>query len=324
MSPLPRITVLATGGTIAGSATSPTDATGYRAATTGVDALLAAAPDLVGIAEFTAEQFAQLDSSDLTDDLLLGLARRVAELQASPDVDGVLITHGTDTLEESAYFLHLVLDSPKPVVLVGAMRPPTALSADGPRNLFAAATVAASEAARGQGVLVVMNDEIHSARDVTKTSTLGADAFSSPYGPLGVVIGARAQFYRSVARPHTGATEFSIPAKLATSVILFASPGVDSGLVRRLAGYDVIVHAGYGNGTVPARIVSALSESDALVIRASRTGAGNVTRIGASGTIVNRWVAVDDQSPQRARLLALLALSVTRDPDRIQQIFHRY
>ena len=329
MSSLPRVTVVAMGGTIAGSAASSTDPTGYRAGTTGVTELLGALPELASIATVTGEQFAQIDSADLTDDLLLGLAKRVAVILSDDTVDGVVITHGTDTLEETAYFLHLVLDSDKPVVLVGSMRPPTALSPDGPRNIFAAVTVAASPAASGQGVLVVMNDEIHTARDVSKSSSLRVDSFESAYGPLGAVVDGRASFYRSVARPHTSATEFHVESieSLPTAAILLAHSGLDAPLVDDLGRYDVIVHAGFGNGTVATRIVAALEAArtaGTLVVRATRTGSGHVTRVGASADAANTWVAVDDQNPQRARLLACLALTVTRDRDEIQRIFHRY
>jgi len=329
MSSLPRVTVVAMGGTIAGSAASSTDPTGYRAGTTGVTELLGALPELASIATVTGEQFAQIDSADLTDDLLLGLAKRVAVILSDDTVDGVVITHGTDTLEETAYFLHLVLDSDKPVVLVGSMRPPTALSPDGPRNIFAAVTVAASPAASGQGVLVVMNDEIHTARDVSKSSSLRVDSFESAYGPLGAVVDGRASFYRGVARPHTSATEFHVESieSLPTAAILLAHSGLDAALVDDLGRYDVIVHAGFGNGTVATRIVAALEAARAagtLVVRATRTGSGHVTRVGASADAANTWVAVDDQNPQRARLLACLALTVTRDRDEIQRIFHRY
>ena len=329
MSSLPRVTVVAMGGTIAGSAASSTDPTGYRAGTTGVTELLGALPELASIATVTGEQFAQIDSADLTDDLLLGLAKRVAVILSDDTVDGVVITHGTDTLEETAYFLHLVLDSDKPVVLVGSMRPPTALSPDGPRNIFAAVTVAASAAAHGRGVLVVMNDEIHTARDVSKSSSLRVDSFESPYGPLGAVVDGEATFYRDVARPHTASTEFDLAriTVLPRAAIVFAHSGLDAPLVESLTGYDVIVHAGFGNGTVATRIVDALEtlrDSGALVVRATRTGSGHVTRVGASAETVNTWVAVDDQNPQRARILACLALTVTRDPAEIQAIFHRY
>ena len=329
--PLPHIVVLAMGGTIAGSAASATDSTGYRAGTGAVDDLFAAVPQTLELARLTGEQFASMDSSDLTDEILLALARRVAELLASADVDGVVVTHGTDTIEESAYFLNLVLDSAKPVVLTGAMRPATALSADGPMNFYGAVAVASAPRSAGQGVLVVMNDEIHSARDVTKTSSLRVGSFESPYGPLGTVIDGHPRFYRAVSRPHTAATEFSLTdiRSLPSSGILFAHSGVDDSVAAALDAtrFEVIVHAGFGNGTVASRIVEPLEaarRAGAVVVRATRTGSGHVTHHGASGDLVNGWISVDDQNPQRARILACLALSVTRDHDEIQRIFDTY
>jgi glutamin-(asparagin-)ase len=136
----------------------------------------------------------------------------VSDLLKSNEVDGVIITHGTDTIEETSYFLNLTLKSPKPVVLVGSMRPGTALSADGPLNLYNAVVVAASPEAAGRGTLVVMNDEIHTGRDVTKTNSLKVETFKSPYGPLGYVVESKPLFYRTVPRPHTMQTEFDIDA----------------------------------------------------------------------------------------------------------------
>jgi len=328
---LPHVVVVATGGTIAGSAESATDATGYRAGTAGVAELLAAVPQAAGLARLTGEQFASIDSSNLTDELMLAVARRVAELLDDPDVDGVVVTHGTDTLEETAYFLHLVLASSKPVVLVGSMRPASALSADGPLNFYAAVAVASADASSGRGVLVVLNDEIHTARDVTKTSSLSLDAFSSPYGPLGVVVAGRPLYYRAVARPHTVDTEFGLAAidTLPRAGIVFAHSGLDESVARLIesADYDVIVHAGFGNGTVARRIIEPLEaarRAGIVIVRATRTGAGHVTAIGASGEQVDGWVSVDDQNPQRARILACLALTVTRDPHEIQRIFDTY
>ena len=330
-TPLPHVVVVAMGGTIAGSAASATDSTGYRAGTGEVDDLFAAVPQAQILARLTGEQFASMDSSDLTDEILLALARRVAELLDDPDIGGIVITHGTDTIEESAYFLHLVLDSAKPVVLTGAMRPATALSADGPMNFFGAVAVASDPLSAGRGVLVVMNDEIHSARDVTKTSSLRVGSFESPHGPLGTVIDGRPRFYRAVARPHTSATEFSLAGigTLPTSGILFAHSGLGDWVAAALdaARFDVIVHAGFGNGTVAARIVEPLEAArlaGAVVVRATRTGSGHVTAAGASGELVNGWISVDDQNPQRARILACLALSVTRDHAKIQRIFDTY
>ena len=314
---LPRIRVLSMGGTIAGSASSSTDATGYRAGSTAIADVLDQVP-LADVAEITSEQFAQIDSSDLTDGLLLALGRRMLELASDDSVDGIVLTHGTDTLEETAYFLHLTVSTPKPIVLVGSMRPPTALSPDGPMNIYAAVVVAASSVARDQGVLVVMNDEIHTARDVTKSSSLSVNAFESPYGPLGTVISGVPRFYRSsVRRPGT----LPVPGDLPTSTIVYAHSGLDSSAVT---AHDVIVFAGFGNGTVPSRVLDALTSSGALVVRATRTGSGHVTLVGASDPRAHEWVAVDDQNPQRARLLACLALTVTREPGELQAIFRRY
>jgi len=314
---LPRIRVLAMGGTIAGSASSATDATGYRAGSTAIADVLDQVP-LADVAEITSEQFAQIDSSDLTDGLLLALGRRMLELASDDSVDGIVLTHGTDTLEETAYFLHLTVSTPKPIVLVGSMRPPTALSPDGPMNIYAAVVVAASSVARDQGVLVVMNDEIHTARDVTKSSSLSVNAFESPYGPLGTVISGVPRFYRSsVRRPGT----LPVPGDLPTSTIVYAHSGLDAAAIT---AHDVVVFAGFGNGTVPSRVIDALAASGALVVRATRTGSGHVTSVGASDPRANAWISVDDQNPQRARLLACLALTVTRDPAEIQELFLRY
>ena len=328
---LPRIVVVATGGTIAGSAASATDTTGYRAGTSGVDDLLAAVPQAHEIASLSGEQFASIDSSDVTDDILLALARRVDTLLASPDVDGVVVTHGTDTLEESAYFLHLVLDSQKPVVFTGAMRPASALSADGPLNFFAAVAAASAPSSLGQGVLVVLNDEIHSARDVSKTTSLRVDSFASPYGPLGVVVGGRVLYYRSLTRPHTAQSEFHLSdiTTLPKAGIVYAHSGIDDsiGALVAAAHYAVIVHAGFGNGTVSTRVIEPLEaarRAGTLIVRATRTGTGHVTSVGASGAEANGWISVDDQNAQRARILACLALTATSDHDEIQRIFETY
>jgi glutamin-(asparagin-)ase len=319
------------GGTIAGAARASTDTSGYRAATTGVDDVLAAVPEVHSLASITTEQFAQIDSSDLTDELLVSLARRVEELGLSPDVDGIVITHGTDTLEETAYFLHLVLSHATPVVLVGSMRPASALSADGPMNIYNAVSVAASPVARGEGVLVVMNDSIHSARDVTKSSSLSVQAFESPHGPLGSVVDGEVVLYRSVSRPHTVASEFTLDrvSTLPTAAIIYAHSGITVRFVEQIVDdhYDVIVHAGFGNGMVPRRLVASLDRArnaGTIMVRASRTESAQLTTIGAGGATANAWIAALDQNPQRSRILACLALTVTHDPAEIQRIFHRY
>src|SRR5262245_32712812 len=172
---LPNVMVLATGGTIAGTGASSTTTVGYTAATVGIETLLNAVPELKTVANVKGEQVFQIASENMNNDYWLKLAKRVNALLAQDGVDGIVITHGTDTIEETSYFLNLVVKSKKPVVIVGAMRPSTAISADGPINLYNAVILAGSDEAVGKGVLVVLNDQINGAREVTKTNTANAD-----------------------------------------------------------------------------------------------------------------------------------------------------
>src|SRR6185503_2112986 len=208
---LANVTILATGGTIAGSGATSTTTVGYTAATVGVDALLNSVPELKKVANVRGEQVFQIASENMNNDYWLKLAKRVNTLLAQDDVDGIVITHGTDTIEETSYFLDLVVKSKKPVVIVGAMRPSTAISADGPINLFNAVILAGSEEAVGKGVLVALNDQINAAREVTKNNTSTLDTFRSPeLGMLGYIQGNKAFFYRQPTRKHTADTEFDV------------------------------------------------------------------------------------------------------------------
>ena len=330
---LPRIAVVATGGTIAGAGTAPGDAASaaYRSAVVSADELLAAVPGLQRLAALQAEQLFQIDSADFTDDKLLALARHVAALCARDDVDGVVITHGTDTMEESAYFLHLTVQSAKPIVLTGAMRPGTAPAADGPANLLHAVAVAAHASSAGRGVLVVMNEEIHSARDVAKVHSQRLDAFASPHGALGAVVQGAPRWYRAVTRPHTTASAFDITAIDALPLVGVV---MGHGHMRRelfdawvAAGARAIVHAGFGGGTVPDYLkarLAALRARGVLLVRASRTGAGALVRNANADDDAHGWVVTDDQNPPRARLLAALALTRTQDAQAIQRLFNSY
>ena len=183
----PTIYILATGGTIAGSGSGSLDSS-YTSGTVTVDKLIAAVPDINKIATIKGEQISNIGSQDMNNEVWLKLVNRINELLNSGKADGIVVTHGTDTMEETAYFLNLVVKSDKPVVLVGAMRNSGSLSADGPLNLFNAVNVAISKDSVGKGVVVVMNDEIHAAREVTKTNTTGVDTFKSPNsGKIGTV-----------------------------------------------------------------------------------------------------------------------------------------
>jgi L-asparaginase len=206
--PLPNVVVLATGGTIAGAAASDVQA-GYTSGQVGVEQLLAAVPQAKKLATLRGEQVSNIGSQDMNDTVWIKLATRINELVAMPDVAGVVITHGTDTIEETAYFLNLVVKSRKPVVLTAAMRPSTALSADGPLNFYNAVAVAANKDAAGRGVLVVVNDWIHGASSLTKTSTTAVQTFLSPVsGLIGTVAYGTVEWYRGPVGKNTASSEF--------------------------------------------------------------------------------------------------------------------
>ncbi|MGH6640521.1 MAG: asparaginase, partial [Polaromonas sp.] len=199
----PNVVILATGGTIAGAGASALNSATYAAAKVPVDKLLAGLPELANVANVKGEQVSQIASESFTNDNLMKLGKRVSALVKQSDVDGIVVTHGTDTLEETAYFLSLVIRTSKPIVVVGSMRPGTALSADGALNLFGAVSVAASKDAVGKGVLVTMNDEIQSGRDVTKTINIKTEAFKSQWGPLGMVVEGNNYWFRAPVKRHT-------------------------------------------------------------------------------------------------------------------------
>ena len=206
----PNVHILATGGTIAGAGQSATQSN-YEAGKVAIETLIAAVPEMKNVADVQGEQVVKIGSQDMNDEVWLKLAKRVNELLAKDDVDGIVITHGTDTMEETAYFLNLTVKSDKPVVLVGAMRPSTAMSADGPMNLYNAVVTASDPASKGRGVMVAMNDTVLDARDVTKTNTTGVQTFASPnFGPLGYIHNGKIDYQRSPARLHTSKTPFDV------------------------------------------------------------------------------------------------------------------
>ncbi|NUY02303.1 asparaginase [Paraburkholderia youngii] len=330
-SSLPCIAVLATGGTIAGAAADAANTSGYQAGVVGVDQLLAAVPALSTVARIAPEQIASVDSKDMALPLWTTLAQRINTLLASDDVDGVVVTHGTDTLEETAYLLHLTVKSDKPVVLTAAMRPASALSADGPLNLLNAVTVTAHAASRGQGVLVAFNNRIHSARDVVKTSTYAVDAFQSPeIGALGWVQDGRVEFQRSVVRAHTLASEFAIDTAWPHVEIVASYAGVSRTAVDALvaAGVRGIVVAGTGNGSFHQALQQALAEAVSrgiAVVRSSRVGSGHVMRNGAAADDALGFVSAGTLNPYKARVLLMLALAAGHTaPAALQKVFDTY
>ncbi len=327
-SSLPRIAVLATGGTIAGQAGDASNTTGYKAGVVGVDKLLDAVPALSSVARIHAEQIASIDSKDMSPTLWTQLVLRINALLAQDDIDGVVITHGTDTLEETAYLLHLTVKSAKPVVLTVAMRPSSALSADGPLNLLNAVTIAASRHAVGQGVLVAFNNQIHSVRDVTKTSTYAVDAFRSPEtGVLGFVQDGRVEFQRGIVRPHTMKSEFTIVENWPMVEIVASYAGVSRVGIDALvkAGVAGLVVAGTGNGSMHATLTQALADAakqGIAVVRSSRVGSGHVMRNGAVSDDALGTVSAGTLNPYKARVLLMLALAAGAKD--LQRIFDTY
>jgi len=329
---LANVTILATGGTIAGSGASSTTTVGYTAATVGVDTLIKAVPELAKVAQVKGEQVFQIASENVSNEHWLTLAKRVNVLLAQSDVDGIVITHGTDTLEETAYFLDLVVKSTKPVVLVGAMRPGTALSADGPINLYNAVLLAASPDAAGKGVLVAMGDQIHSARDVSKTNTSTPDSFkTTELGLLGYIQGNKPSFYRASTRKHTAETEFDISKldKLPQVDIVYGYANVGPVALNALvaAGAKGIIHAGVGDGSLAATVKTALiaaRKQGVMVVRASRVGQGILARNGEANDDELDFVAADTLNPQKARILLMLALTKTNDSKAVQKMFYTY
>jgi L-asparaginase len=329
MAHRPRLHLLATGGTIAGAGASATQYVGYRPAVTPVQDLLAAVPALAEVADITGEQVAQVASQDMTGTVRLALAQRINTLLSSQDCDGVIVTHGTNTLEETAYFLNLTVRSAKPVVMVGAMRPADALSADGPMNLFRAAVVAASEHATGRGVMVVMNDRIIGARDLHKADTMTVDAFTSPlFGLMGLVSDRHAHLYRGGLRRHTADSAFDVSGLQSLPRVHIACGHEDDDRTAIdafvAAGAQGIVHAGAGTASVSQRVRPAILDAVArgvVVVRAPRGAHGLVARGMEFDDDTHGTVAGDTLSPPKARVLLQLALTLTRDVRAVQAMF---
>ena len=307
-----RILLLATGGTIAGQAADPTRLNDYTAGVLGGDALLAAVPQLQELAAIDVEQIANVDSADLQFEHWRALVVRIREaFAADPELAGVVITHGTNTLEETAWLLQLLIDDPRPVVLVGAMRPATALSADGPLNLLQAVQVAVSPEARGQGVLVVMDGQIHGAQWVTKLATQGVGAFDSPgSGPLGWVDDAGVHLPLALAARVVPFSDLALPERWPQVPILYGcvepEPLMLSACLK--AGVAGLVFTGTGAGQLSTGERSALeawSRPRPLMLRANRCGSGPVhhhpedERLGL--------LPAGRLNPQKARVLLLLA-----------------
>lgn len=329
---LPRVHMVATGGTIS-------NRDGGRLT---AEELAKSMPGLERAATLTYEQFLNVSSSQITLDQWLQLARRVNELFATDKgLAGIVVTSGTDTLEETAFFLHLTVHDTRPVVIVGSMRNPSTLGYEGAANLLEGVRVAADPGARGQGALVVLNDEISSARDVTKTDALRLQTFRSPtHGVLGIVDRDRVVFFRKILQRHTDTSEFDVAT-------LTSLPRVDVVMVYQGATADVIkaivdlgakglVIAGAGAGATSGDQNDGIDyavQKGVFVVTATRTGAGRIApnrgQTPASVTPAQERrrafsLSSEDHIPVKARILLMLALSKTSNRDEIQRIFSEY
>ena len=331
----PVVWVLSTGGTIAGQGSSSTDLSNYKPGSILGEQLVKSVPQIAEIAQVKVEQIVNVNSSDITLENWLTLAKRIQRIVAEePNVAGFVITHGTNTLEETAYFLNLTIRSDKPVVLVGSMRPATAMSADGPLNLLNAVRTAISPDARGKGALIVLNDEINSARDTTKTNTLRVETFRAPeLGLLGYIDEDKVTFYRSTTKRHTASSEFDVSAvtQLPKVTVLYSYVDPDPSVIQAVVkgGARGVVFAGTGNGALASAERTALAEVNKLpansrpvLVRSSRVGNGRVTATSQYDEM--GVIPADTLNPQKARILLMLALTKTSDPKEIRRMFAEY
>ena len=327
----PLVYILATGGTIAGEGKSETSS-GYTSGVESVDAIIKSAPEVQQLAEIKGEQVVNIPSQDMSPTEWLIIANRVNELLAKADVTGVVITHGTDTMEETAYFLNLVVKSNKPVVLVGSMRPATKLSADGPMNVYQGVAVAVHKESVGKGVMIVMDDKICSADDALKTMTTALETFKCPnYGFLGYVYNSKPIFTRHSLVRHTTNSEFDLNhvTELPDVKIVYGYAGIDSLFVTTAVndGVDGIVYAGVGNGNPNSSNLKALAEAvkkGVPVVRAARTPFGPTTQFDEVDDPKWGFSASWFKTPEKARILLMFALTKTKDYKEIQRIFREY
>ena len=335
MGKKPNVHIIATGGTIAGRADSVSATVGYKAGELTVEQLIASVPGLDTLANLTGEQLCNIDSKDMQEDIWLQLARCVEKAAARDDVDGIVITHGTDTMEETAYFLQLTLQTDKPIVLTGAMRPATAISADGPMNIWQSVQVAADVSAKGRGVLVVMNSQIDVADKVTKINVNALQAFQSPGdGPVGRIVDKKI-FWQTSGTARNARRTFSdakpvFPIENLTQLpkvrIIYGYVGGDDDLFVKAAlkdGAKGLVYAACGNGSVPEKLIGVLRKAVASgvpVVIATRCG-GGVVVLPEEMTEKNGFIASGPLNPQKAKILLQLALIKTKDVKEIWELF---
>jgi L-asparaginase len=327
------VALIFTGGTIDSVGVDRLDLAWYIEAgkRLGDGELVERVPELASIADVEEIPFRRLPSQSISDGDLFDLVRTIHDIFENDRADGIVITHGTNTLEETAWFLHLTLKTDRPVVVVGAMRPSSAISADGYLNLLNGVRVASDPASRGMGVLVVLNDTIHSARDVTKTATYRVETFQGrDLGPLGYADNdGRVVYYHRPARPHTTATEFDIAglAELPRVDVVVSYLGADGTMIDAAvaAGAKGIVSAGTGAGRPTPGEDKALErahDAGVTICQGTRVGSGRTVR--SPGLVRRGWIGSDNLQPWKARILLRLGLASTTDPAALQRLFDTY
>ena len=326
-----NLVVLTTGGTIAGKGTSEAGSA-YTAGEVSGDELIEAVPELNQIAQITVEEISNVPSQDMTIEIWLKLAKRINELLNQDNCDGIVITHGTDTMEETAYFLNLTVHSNKPVVLTGSMRPSTSISADGDINLYNAVAVAASKSSYNRGVLILMNDKIYAARDATKFNTTNVETFKNLNGgPVGYAHFGDISYYSRTEKLHTIDSTFETNDLLGLPRVEIIYGYADSGCLfvdaAIEAGVDGIIFAGVGDGNGTTKTLNALksaAEKGVVVVISSRTGSGIVYRNSEYDFDAYQFISANNLNAQKARILLMLALTKSEDIQTIQQYFDTY
>jgi len=285
------------------------------------------------VAKLKGEQISNIGSQDMNDEVWLKLGKRINELLAQDDVDGIVVTHGTDTYEETAYYLNLVVNSDKPVVMVASMRPATAISADGPMNLFMGVVVASQDEAKGRGVLCIMNNEIHYAAEITKYMTVNLSTMKSPNrGLAGKVDAQIVRFFSPTVKKHTLNSELHISndiTELPQVEIIYAHANMKRNMIDAAvkSGAKGLVIAGVGDGNMTSIAVDALAEhakNGIIIVRSSRVGMGAVKRNIEVNDDEKGFIAAMELNPSKSRILLQLALLKNVRLDDIQRLYEEY